>query len=89
MVPFRNREVAMTNITLKNIPAEVHRRLKQRAKRHRHSLNREAIECLREATTATRVEPEALLERVRQLRANVRGRLNAATLARLKSAGRP
>ena len=79
----------MPNLTLKNIPPDLHRRLRQRAKRNRNSLNREVIECLREATTATRIEPEALLARARELRATVKGRLTAAELARFKNAGRP
>jgi len=33
----------MPNITLKNVPDEVHQRLKEQAKRHRRSINREAI----------------------------------------------
>jgi len=34
----------MANLTLRNVPDELHRRLKERAKRNRRSLNQEAIE---------------------------------------------
>jgi plasmid stability protein len=80
--------VAVTNLNLKNVPADLHRRLKARARRHRQSLNCEVIQCLLEATSSTPVEPEALLERVRELRSQVKGRLKPSTLARLKGRGR-
>lgn len=36
----------MTTITLKNVPDELHSRLKARAEANHRSLNREAIRCL-------------------------------------------
>ncbi len=33
-------------ITLKNVPSELHRSLKELAKKHKRSLNQEAIHCL-------------------------------------------
>ena len=33
-------------ITLKNVPPELHRSLKEMAKKHKRSLNQEAIHCL-------------------------------------------
>jgi len=45
----------MPNITLKNVPDEVHKRLKEQAERHRRSMNREAIWILERALT----EPQA------------------------------
>ncbi len=33
-------------ITLKNVPLELHRSLKEMAKKHKRSLNQEAIHCL-------------------------------------------
>jgi plasmid stability protein len=79
----------MPNLNVKNVPPELHRRLKARARRHQQSLNREVIQCLLEATSATPIEPDVLLERIRELRSHVKGRLTAATLARLKGRGRP
>jgi plasmid stability protein len=76
-------------LTLKDVPSEVHRRLKARAARNRRSLNREAIECLRAATGAAAVDPEALLAHARALRAQVRGRLGRRELASLRRRGRP
>ncbi len=78
----------MPTLTLKDIPPELHRRLKARALRNRRSLNREAIECLRAATGSTPIDPEALLARARSLREQVSGRLTQRELERWKRAGR-
>lgn len=79
----------MPTLTVKNVPPELHRRLKQRAERNRRSLNGELLECLREAAMPRRVDPEALLASARELRGRVRGRLSEARLRALKNAGRP
>ena len=79
----------MPTLTLKNLPVEVHRRLKARALRHRRSLNSEAIECLRAATITSPVDTEALLAKARELREHVRGRLTARRLSEAKRLGRP
>jgi antitoxin FitA len=42
MVPF----MIGTTITLKNVPLSLHRSLKELAKKHKRSLNQEAIHCL-------------------------------------------
>jgi plasmid stability protein len=79
----------MPTLTLKDVPPEVHRRLKARALRNRRSLNREAIECLRAATHAVPIDPEALLAKARSLRQQVSGRLTQRDLEAAKRAGRP
>ncbi len=79
----------MPTLTLEDIPPELHRRLEARAIRNRRSLNREAIECLRAATSASRIDPEALLARARSLRAQVSGRLTQRELDGGKRRGRP
>jgi plasmid stability protein len=79
----------MPSLTLKDLPLDVHRRLKARAARNRRSLNREAIECLRAATHAVAVDPDSLLVRARTLREQVSGRLSQRDLATAKRAGRP
>jgi plasmid stability protein len=61
----------MPTITLKNVPDELHRRLKERAERHHRSLNREAIRCLEEAVADERIEEQALLARIRANRARM------------------
>jgi plasmid stability protein len=79
----------MPSLTLKDVPPELHRRLKARALRNRRSLNREAIECLRAATGSSPIDPEALLARARSLREQVSGLLTQRDLDASKRAGRP
>jgi len=79
----------MPTLTLKNLPAALHRRLKARAALHGRSLNGEVIECLEVAVGAERVDVEGLLERAREARRGLAGRLSDAELGRLKAAGRP
>jgi plasmid stability protein len=78
----------MATVTVKNLPAELHQRLKGRAARHRRSLNSEIIECLREASMSTRIDPEALLAKARALRPKVSSRLNERRLREFKDRGR-
>jgi antitoxin FitA len=81
---------SVANLTIKNIPEPLVRRLKRRAAAHRRSLNLEVISCLEATVQAVPIDPETMLARVRALRGTPRGlRVNDALLARLKSAGRP
>jgi plasmid stability protein len=79
----------MPTLTLKNLPADVHRRLKARATRNRRSLNREAIECLRIATSAHTVDVDAVLARARLLRREVSRPVARRELEAAKRGGRP
>src|SRR5215813_9322965 len=57
----------MATITLKNIPAELHRELKKRAEEHHRSLNKEILATLKNATSGTiRLDPARLEESVRR-----------------------
>lgn len=64
----------MPTLTLKGLPADVHRRLKARAARHGRSLNVEAIACLRAAVSVEAVDVGALLARARAHRERSGGR---------------
>jgi len=61
----------MTTITLKNIPEELHQRLRESAARHHRSLNREIIALLEERLAPQRANVEKELEAVRRLRAKL------------------
>ncbi len=79
----------MANLTVKNVPAPVLRRLKARAATHRRSLNLEVIACLEALVQAVPVDPDSLLAHVRAIRrAPARTRLTDRALNRLKAAGR-
>jgi plasmid stability protein len=55
-------------LTLKNLPEELHARLSAAAKRHRRSLNQEAIVCLESGLGANVPSVEEELTRIRALR---------------------
>lgn len=58
----------MASLTLKDLPPDLHQRLKERAARNRRSLNSEAILCLEQALAASPTDPDAYLTRIRPLR---------------------
>ncbi|MBI5479434.1 MAG: Arc family DNA-binding protein [Deltaproteobacteria bacterium] len=79
----------MPAITVKRVPDELHRLLKERADEHGRSLNSEIIACLKAALEPQVVDPEALLVRARALRQGLPARLTDRALRRLKDRGRP
>jgi antitoxin FitA len=58
----------MPTITLKNVPAKLHARLKAQAKEHKRSLNQEAIVCIELAIRSERPTAETFLAQARELR---------------------
>ncbi len=58
----------MATITLKSLPDDLHRRLKESAVRHHRSLNSEIIAALEDAVRSEPLDPRAFLEHVRRLR---------------------
>ena len=80
----------MATITLKNIPANLHRELKKRAEEHHRSLNGEIIATLKGATGKThRVDVEALIREARAARAKFTRQISDAEINAWKRAGRP
>jgi plasmid stability protein len=77
------------SITLKDIPEELHQRLKTSAARHHRSINREAVALLEEALMPAREPPEDVLRRIRALRDKYPATLTASEITALKNAGRP
>ena len=78
----------MATITLKNIPAELHRELKKRAEEN-HRLNKEIIATLKSAASGTiQLDPTKLEESVRQARALFRRPVTAREIDRWKRKGR-
>jgi hypothetical protein len=79
----------MATITLKNIPADLHRELKKRAEEHHRSLNREIIATLKSATGGpTPFDPTKLEESVHQARSLFRRPITAREIDRWKREGR-
>jgi plasmid stability protein len=79
----------MPTITLKNLPRDLHRKLKNRAKAHQRSLNKEVIAALQNATAATRPLDAVTLQRsVQRARSLFRRPLTARQIDAWKRAGR-
>jgi plasmid stability protein len=79
----------MPTITLKNLPRDLHRKLKNRAKAHQRSLNGEVIATLQNATAATRpLDTSVLEESVRRARSLFRRPVTARQIDAWKRAGR-
>jgi plasmid stability protein len=78
----------MASLTLKNIPPDLHKKLKAQAAEHGRSLNREAIAALRVATAGRPVDVEAFLARIRRLRKGLSVRVDDETIRRFKNEGR-
>jgi plasmid stability protein len=63
------------NLTLKNVPDELHARLKEQAVRNRRSLNAEAIHCLERGLGTVVIDPSELRHRLRVVRERAGGYL--------------
>ena len=80
----------MATITIKNLPGSLHRELKNRAKAHHRSLNKEVIATLKNATGEThRVDVGALIREARTARSKFAREISAAEIDAWKRAGRP
>ena len=80
----------MATITLKNIPTDLHRKLKKRAEEHHRSLNKEILATLKTATDKThRVDVQALIREARAARAKFIRQISDAEINTWKRAGRP
>lgn len=79
-----------TTLTLKNIPDDLHERLKRSAEMHRRSLNSEAIVCLETVLLPTKLTSSERLARARELRGALQqAKFRARDIDTLKRQGRP
>lgn len=78
----------MVNFTLKNIPTGLHKKLKEKARRHKRSLNSEILVTLKESVENQPVNIDELLTRSKELRKKISGKLTQAKLNEYKSEGR-
>lgn len=80
----------MPSLTIKGVPDKLLRRLRQRALRHRRSLNSEVITCLEQAADASLIDPEVWLAEADRLRARVAvPPMSEAALRKARARGRP
>jgi antitoxin FitA len=61
-------EQTMHTITVKNIPAEIYKKLKQSAESGHRSINKEIIACIERAVGSQQVDPDLRLVNARMLR---------------------
>ena len=79
----------MPTITLKNLPLDLHRQLKIRAKAHHRSLNGEVIASLEATTKPTRtVDQVSILPGAREVRKQFKRQVGAREIAAWKMQGR-
>jgi plasmid stability protein len=84
------RLYSMATITLKNIPGDLHRRLKKRAEQHHRSLNKEIIAILKSTIGDTDpVDVDALIREARVARSKFTREISTAEINAWKRAGRP
>jgi plasmid stability protein len=57
----------MPNLTIKRLPEELHKRLKERAERHRRSMNSEVITILEQALMPSRRSADEAIARAEAL----------------------
>ncbi|MDA2919480.1 Arc family DNA-binding protein [Desulfobacterota bacterium AH_259_B03_O07] len=79
----------MATITLKDIPEDLHLALKERARKHGRSLNKEVLACLEAAAAPQLVDVESLLADIRRHRASIPGKLTDKLLREARETGRP
>lgn len=77
-----------TSLTLKNIPDDLHDRLKWSAETHRRSINNEAILCLASVLMPMHISVPERLKRARALRARLQTTFEADDIHALKQDGR-
>jgi len=78
----------MSAITIKGVPPAIHRSLKNRARAHGRSLNKEIIVTLESILHGTVIDAEAVGKYARAVRETMGVYLTQEDLAPLKNAGR-
>jgi plasmid stability protein len=78
----------MPTLTIKNVPEELHERLKERADRHRRSMNSEAIWILEQVLTPSRPSAEEAIARAKALNDRIGTTFDADLIERGKREGR-
>ena len=78
----------MANVTIKDLPALLHERLKENAKMNRRSLNAEVITLLEAAVEPRKVNVDEVLAAARAVRSQVKRELSDLDINRMKRQGR-
>lgn len=76
------------NITLKDIPNNLHQRLRQRAESHGRSLNKEVLTILDSAVNPIKRKPQELLAQIEERRNRMTTTIDPQELEEIISEGR-
>ena len=79
----------MATITIKNIPDDIYRKVRDRAEAHDRSISGEIIACLEKSVTTSQLTPEEILNRARTLRSKAKGSLSSKEVSEAIKNGRP
>jgi len=80
----------MANFTVKNIPPDLYKKLKQAADMNRRSINSEIIVCIEKSVQSQAIDSEIVLNKARKLRNYTSAHpLTNQKLSQIKSVGRP
>jgi len=78
----------MNNITVRNIPERIHKKLKKRSQLSRRSINSEIIACLEEALLTNKLEVEQILAKSKEIRNSLDFEITLDELEEAKNYGR-
>ncbi len=78
----------MANVTIKDIPAQLHDRLKENAKMNRRSLNAEVITLLEAAMEPRKVNVDEVLAAARAVRSQIKREMTDQEINQMKRQGR-
>ena len=83
----------MADLSIKNVPPELHRRLRQSARENQRSLNREAIYRMQLGLSTvphrTPSDVKKILDRARRIRRRMKGSMTVEAIIAAKNEGRP
>lgn len=78
----------MPTITLKNIPDNLYKKIRLRAKQSHRSINSEIIRNLEKSVMSSKADSERILESARKIKASIKNVLSEKEITELKGNGR-
>jgi plasmid stability protein len=78
----------MPNLTIKNIPDNVYKKLKLKAERNKRSLNSEILTCLEAAVEYKKIDSEELIKKARSGKSSIDYIIKDEEIISLKQSGR-
>lgn len=78
-----------TNITIRDIPDEVYKKLKEQAELHHRSINSQVIHFLEKMVRSHRPDPDQIISQAKKLRRQAKGSLTMEEIQNAIDTGRP